>query len=256
MIDPIDLYSTLTRIPFLKLGTIDNVDEIIAQLDDYKDSIQYQKFIQEQIGKALGTDGFMGCYLSPIYENEMYQFGSTSETNIKDIATAVSAHPDRWPEFTLQPLGRDCNLIRQVVDDIQDTPASNRLSLLKAHTSVEWHQHTFIKFIPNCTEVVLHVPLITTKDVVAKVKVYMGDGEEKTHTQHFAKGELWYLNAYHWHIFDNPSDHDRYHIWMNCYLNTPDGKRINHKLNALLEEKVRAYRGPFLAEGWKRAADK
>lgn len=245
---PAQLYEVLKRIPFLKLGYVDYVDDVIKEVNDYKDQAKFLPFVQERIGKHFGYDGFMGSYLSPIYENEFYEFGNSSEINIQNI---VPNSTTSWANFTVQQLGKDCPTVRKVVDDVLDTPASCRLTKLPAGEDIAWHWHYYIESVPNCREIVLHVPLITHQDVVAKVKLHNSDGEEKTFTQHFGKGELWYLNAYHWHIFENNSPIDRYHIWMNSYLTAPNGDPMNPRLCALFEQAIKTYKGPFIGKRTK-----
>jgi len=114
---------------------------------------------------------------------------------------------------------------------------------LPAGGTVKLHRHYFIDIVPRCTEIVLHIPVITNPKVIAKVSAF---ADKEWHTTHFGEGELWYLNPWHFHIVENNSDEDRYHVWMNAYLNHPNDQPINLKLNQMLESAVKKYRGPWI----------
>lgn len=237
------LYGILKQIPFLKLGTVDDFAALKEEVTAYKDQVRYQPFIQESAGKEFNDDGYMNLDLSPIYENEFYMFKDTSETHIKKVSDYIKNNNGYYPRFPLQETGRVCTATTKVINDIIETPASCRLSRLPAGKLVKQHRHYFIDVIPRCTEIVLHIPVITNTQVIAKVSAF---DYKDFHTAHFGEGELWYLNPWHYHVFENHSDEDRYHIWMNAYLNHPNDVPINSKLNQLLESAVKKYRGPWI----------
>lgn len=237
------LYSILKQIPFLKLGTIENFQALKDEIVAYKDQVRYQPFIQESAGKEFSDDGYMNLDLSPIYENEFYKFNDTSETHIKKVADYIKSNGGHYPEFTLQETGRICPVTTNVINNLIETPASCRLSRLPAGKEVKQHRHYFIDIVPRCTEIVLHIPVITNPKVIAKVSAFK---DIDPHVTHFGEGELWFLNPWHFHVFENHSDQDRYHIWMNAYLNHPNDTPINNRLNQLLESAVKKYRGPWI----------
>ena len=237
------LYSILKQIPFLKLGTVDNFQSLKEEITTYKDQVRYQPFIQETAGAVFKDEGYMNLDLSPIYENEFYMFNDTSETHIKKVSDYIKTNNGHYPEFELQETGLACPVATQTINHIIETPASCRLSRLPAGLHVKQHRHYFIDIVPRCTEIVLHIPVITNPKVIAKVSAFNRDD---FHTTHFGEGELWYLNPWHFHVFENHSNEDRYHIWMNAYLNHPNDQPINNKLNQLLESAVRKYRGSWI----------
>ena len=238
------LYNILKQVPFLKLGTVENFADLKAEITAQKDLVRYQPFVQESVGKKLQDDGDMGLGLSPIYENEFYMFNDTSETQIKNVSDYIKNNNGFYPKFELQETSNACPVATKTIDDLIETPASCRISRLPAGGTVKLHRHYFIDIVPRCTEIVLHIPVITNPQVVVKVSAF---GYKDWHTTHFGEGELWYLNPWHFHIIENNSAEDRYHIWMNAYLNQPNDQPINLKLNQMLESAVKKYRGPWIS---------
>jgi len=237
------LYSILKQVPFLKLGTVENFADLKAEITAQKDLVRYQPFVQESVGKKLQDNGHMGLTLSPIYENEFYLFNDTSETLIKKVSDYIKTNNGYYPEFTLQESSKACPVTTETINSIIEMPASCRISKLPAGGTVKLHRHYFIDIVPRCTEIVLHIPVITNPKVIAKVSAF---ADKEWHTTHFGEGELWYLNPWHFHIVENNSDEDRYHVWMNAYLNHPNDQPINLKLNQMLESAVKKYRGPWI----------
>jgi hypothetical protein len=234
--NPIELFEKLKRIPFLRIGRVLNLDSIRAELEAQEDKIDFYPFTGSR-------DIRMGSDLSPIYEQIGFGDGSTSADLIENGYATIPTNGNKYPKFNLQRTGEACPVMRKTTDDLVDTPAAVRISRMPAHTStMPMHWHYYMDVVPNCTEIAIHIPIITNKQVFSQVQGPDG----KIYKQHFGVGEIWALNTYQMHNTINLSEQTRYHLWINCYLNHPDGEKINHKLNGMLLQKVESYNGPLL----------
>ena len=122
--------------------------------------------------------------------------------------------------------------LKKAVDEYIDVPGRCRLSVLPAGEHVQWHCHGYLHTLPLLTEVVLHMP-IQSINVSARVA---DSNYNKVYNSKFNEGELWFLNTWLPHSFDNQGPLDRYHLWMNTYLTNEAGESVNLKLNSLLED--------------------
>ena len=233
--DPIELYEKLKRIPFLRLGKIDFLPELQQELLANLNKTDFYPFNN-------GNSGYMNSDLDPIYEQPGFNKNSSEEL-IYNLTHSLNDNNNKYPKFELQQLGKDCPLLKKATDDLVSEPGAVRLSRMMANNDkMPMHWHYFMDVIPNCTEVVMHIPIITNNKVYAQVKTTNGF----VYRQHFKAGEIWFLNAYQMHNTINLSNETRYHLWINCYLNHPDRTPLNLKLAQLLEDKIKTYNGPLL----------
>jgi hypothetical protein len=133
--------------------------------------------------------------------------------------------------------------MRQTTDNLVDTPGAVRISRMQGRAQMmPMHRHYYIDKIPYCTEIAIHIPLVTNKKVFSQI----GGPDGKIYRQHFGLGEIWALNTYHKHNTVNLSNETRYHLWINCYLTHPDRTPMNSMLAQMLEDKVNSYTGPLI----------
>jgi hypothetical protein len=105
------------------------------------------------------------------------------------------------------------------------------------------HSHSYLHTNAKLLEIILHLPIYSDK-----TKAIIVDNRFKKFETHFSEGEVWYLNTWLKHSFDNSTgSFDRYHIWYNAYLANGEGEMLNQKLHKLFEDAILNYSGPFAA---------
>lgn len=139
---------------------------------------------------------------------------------------------------------------------IAESPEKTRMSKIMPNGgNATWHSHKLLaekgdsrfniadreRLVANIITPVIHIPLITNKDV------WMGVCEEhpaihpstKKIWRHYNPGEVWLFNSYYFHNAVNNGKHPRIHIMMYVPIDDP-------KLMPVLEKAVEEYTGPFM----------
>ena len=233
--DSFALYKKLITIPFLKIGEVDYLQDLKAALEKSKLETFYD--FKTYSAKAKKTISFNLDVLSLYDFDENNENGYTSTTLLSQDKTL-----DFWKPCVPSTLAKEHACFQTAIDDFLETPSRCRLSKLPVGEHVLWHAHSYLHSKPLLTEVILHLPVQASVQVTAEVK----DSRGKLYQTHFKEGEVWYLNTWLPHSFNNKSEQDRYHIWYNAYLTNGERETINNKLHRLLEDAVKEYQGPFL----------
>lgn len=228
-----DLYNTLKRVPFLKIGNVD-------YLDDLKDALE-QLRTKELVpftshSKIAGTVRFGMDVLS------IYDFTAESTTGGTSTTLNKDFKQDLWKECVPTDIVDEFSILGRAVTDFLDTPSRCRFSKLSAGKNVVWHSHSYLHTAPLITEIILHLPI-----QAVNVKAQIQDSKRRTlYEEEFKEGEVWYLNTWLPHSFANKGLLDRYHIWYNAYLTDGEKNSINLKLHRLLEDALANYKGPYV----------
>lgn len=228
-----DLYNKLKRIPFLKIGTVDYLDDLKATLDQLR--------TRELVPFTTGN-GMLGKIRLGLDVLSIYDF--TNESTMGGTSTTINNEfkQDLWKECMPTDIVSEFPILGQAVTDYLDSPSRCRFSKLPAGQKVLWHSHSYLHTAPLITEIILHLP-IQAVDVMAQIK---NSKRTEMYEQEFKEGEVWYLNTWLPHSFSNNGPLDRYHIWYNAYLTNGDRQSINSKLHMLLEDAVVNYKGPYV----------
>ena len=233
--DSFELYKKLITIPFLKIGEVDYLQDLKAALEKSKaktfhDFKTFSPILKKPISFNLDV-------LSLYDFNDNPESGHTSTTILgKDKSL------DFWSPCIPTTLAKEYPYFQKAIDDFVETPSRCRLSKLPAGEKVLWHAHQYLHSKPLLTEIILHLPIQASAQVSAEIK----DRNGNLYQTHFKEGEVWYLNTWLPHSFNNKGDQDRYHIWYNAYLTNGEKETINKKLHGLLTDAVINYEGPFL----------
>lgn len=225
-----ELYSKLKKIPFLKIGQVDYLDDLKLLLPQLRNRPVAPFRYDDSQSPTICS---LGVNVESIYDSADIDLGSISSTILKSSP---------WKKCIPKTLANEFPLLKKAVDEYIDVPGRCRLSVLPAGEHVQWHCHGYLHTLPLLTEVVLHMP-IQSINVSARVA---DSNYNKVYNSKFNEGELWFLNTWLPHSFDNQGPLDRYHLWMNTYLTNEAGESVNLKLNSLLEDAVAKYEGPLL----------
>jgi hypothetical protein len=225
-----ELYNILKRVPFLKIGNVDYLDNLKAVLEQLRTK-ELVPFTTHR--KRVGTVLFGMDVLS------IYDFSAESTTG---GTSTMLFKPDLRKECVPTDIVSEFPVLGKAVTDFLDTPSRCRVSKLSAGKSVVWHSHTYLHTAPLITEIILHLP-IQAVDVKAQIQ---NSKRLKLYQEEFKEGEVWYLNTWLPHSFANNGSLDRYHIWYNAYLTDGEKNSINLKLHRLLEDALANYKGPYV----------
>jgi hypothetical protein len=219
-----NVYSELQNKAFLRIGSIDNSKEILEEilsnpieLVPYIVKIQDKEFspLDLKVASLIDTD------INPDSGAKGYgihQQGHWIKENILETT-----------------LGKSCPITINTLYDLFGRSWIRRvkISKLSPNSQMLFHRHPYL-LKPGCNnELVIHIPLQTNSNVNAMVSKI--DDETTAKKEHFKQGEIWYLNTYYYHKFENKGDTDRYHLWINLvYLDNDFG--INEKTkNQIIE---------------------
>jgi hypothetical protein len=168
-------------------------------------------------------------------------------------------HQDESGHFIYRPtdVGESIpNTIRYLYS-IAESPEKTRMSKIMPNGgNATWHSHKLLadkgddrfnignkeRLASNIITPVIHIPLITNKDV------WMGISEEHPGInpntnkiwRHYNPGEVWLFNSYYFHNAVNNGKNPRFHIMMYVPIDDP-------MLMPILEQAVEEYTGPLLS---------
>jgi hypothetical protein len=228
-----DLYNILKRIPFLKIGNVDYLDDLQQALVQ----LRTRKLVPFTSHSKLAGEVRFGMDVLSIYD-------FTSDSTIGGTSTTINKNfkQDLWKKCVPTDIVTEFPILDKAVSDYLDTPGRCRLSKLSAGKKVMWHSHSYLHTAPLLTEIILHLPI-----QAVSVKAQIRDSKQQTtYEEEFKEGEIWYLNTWLPHSFTNNGSIDRYHIWYNAYLTDGEKQSINLKLHKLLEDALLNYTGPYV----------
>jgi hypothetical protein len=190
------LYTQLQTRSFVKLTHIDCIDELVEELDNL------------ELTLLPYTVSHAGKIVTPLDLDVTSLIDRNQDPNIGRYGWNIRIDGDNSiVETTLaQSAPKIMKVIYQLFDKSWITKV--RISRLTPNTNMLMHKHAYLA--DNNNEVVVHIALKTNSSVRAIVV-----NEGQVHTQHFATGEVWYLNTLYPHKFQNNGDSDRYHLWIN-----------------------------------------
>jgi hypothetical protein len=267
----------INHIPFIKLGEVDNLDELVAEANQL-----YKNYTPTALLSKHPTDAtYTGVDVLGIYDysgQNISQFGDSylllkqptdiafagiydyhgqnisqlgdlySEQNHNTVAAGLNY---QMGELTQQTeLGKQLPKISAVINDLLDHPGRVRLSKLQSRKFGGWHSHGYNKLL----EITLHIPLVSNTLVQAQsgyCPILGGDSyrylvPDTYHTTHFKPGEIWLLNGMFSHRVTNESDHDRIHVWSQSMFLDHQKNIVNTKLLDMLTHAVLQYQGPYI----------
>jgi hypothetical protein len=229
-----DLYTILKKIPFLKIGQVEYLDE----LKDALAKLEPREFYPfTTASKTLGTVKF-GLDVLSIYDfNDQSTSGNTSTTILNNKGTM-----NLWQPCVPTDIAQEFTVLDRAVTDFLDHPSRCRLSRLGVGKEVLWHAHDYLHKNSLLTEIILHLP-IQTENVKARVR---DPRTNKIYETEFKEGEVWYLNTWLPHSFKNQGTKDRYHIWYNAYLNNGEKQQLNSRLQQMFTNVVSQYEGIYI----------
>jgi hypothetical protein len=229
-----DLYNTLKRVPFLKIGNVDYLNDLKSALDQ----LRTKELVPFTSGSnKMATEIRLGLDVLSIYD-------FTPESKMGGTSTTINNNfkQDLWKECVPTDIVSEFPVLGKAVTDYLDVPSRCRFSKLPAGKHVLWHSHSYLHTAPSITEIILHLPI-----QAVNVKAQIKDSKRQTlYEEEFKEGEVWYLNTWLPHSFANNGSLDRYHIWYNAYLTNGEKQSINLKLHKLLEDALLTYKGPYV----------
>ena len=189
------LYKQLQTRSFVKLADIDCIDELVEELDSLE--LTLLPYTVERDGKIVRP---LDLDVTSLIDRSRDPAAGSQGWDVRN-------GDNRIVETTLaQSAPKMMKVIYQLFDKLWITRV--RISRLAPNSNMLLHKHPYLAQYNN--EVVVHLVLKTNSSVQAVVV-----NAEQVHTQHFATGEVWYLNTLHPHKFQNNGDSDRYHLWIN-----------------------------------------
>jgi hypothetical protein len=124
-------------------------------------------------------------------------------------------------------------------------PQRTRLLKILPNGEAGWHSHyelakSGVSTIDgvNVLTPVIHIPLLTNPAVHMAVSTTNPrfDDTARSHKQHYAAGEIWLFNSYHFHNVYNKGTTDRDHIMMYVELD-------DEFMFPILEKAIQEYNG-------------
>jgi hypothetical protein len=231
--DSFELYDKLKRIPFLKLGNVSYLEELKNAVEQVKDRQHNQFQTSSPLTGVINFDlDVMSLYDYSADPNDAY---------VSTTILSKKANFNLWQPTVPSEISEEFPVFKSAVTDFLDHPARCRLSKLPIGKKVILHSHSYLHNNPSLLEIILHLAINSDK-----TKAIVVDNKFKKFETHFAEGEVWYLNTWLRHSFDNSDgSFDRYHIWYNAYLADGEKKELNKRLHNLFEEAVSNYEGPY-----------
>lgn len=248
-----DLYQKLIDIPFLKLGQVDNFDNIqqeaVAAYHKYHSNLEplHTSCSKDQLMLNLDVMGIFD------YKG-LAEVSSRCDSLLTNyLVKGKLSVPFKQGEKTVATkFSHEVPLLRDYVLELFEHPGRIRFSVLQPNKSVGWHSHYNVD-----TELTIHIPLITSSQVYAQVarcnfdqlkteEDWFPEDPKDCHTQHFAPGEIWLLNSKHYHRLVNDGPTARVHMWATVYLYDQNGVPVNPYLTQLLESAADRYTGPLV----------
>lgn len=248
-----DLYQKLINIPFLKLGQVDNFDNIqqeaVTAYHKYRSNLEplHTSCSKDQLMLNLDVLGIFD------YKG-LAEVSSRCDSSLTNyLLKGKLPVPFKQGEKTVATkFSHEVPLLRDYVLGLFQHPGRIRFSVLQPNKSVGWHTHYNVS-----TELTIHIPLITSSQVYAQVarcdfdkleteEDWFPQDPKDCYTQHFAPGEIWLLNSKHYHRLVNDGPTARVHMWATVYLYDQNGVPVNPYLMQLLESAVERYTGPLV----------
>lgn len=218
-----ELYSELQKNAFLKITTLDNMQELLDEFNSL--DLDLRPYTIEIEGKKyfpldLEVAGLIDVSENPVDAANGYGIVSNFTKN-KITETTLAKKTPKIINMIYSLFGKPW--IRRV-----------KISKLPPNSNMLLHTHPYLKKHNN--EVVIHIPLKTNSNVYAVVSKQGSMQDAIKH--HFAVGDVYYLNTLYHHKFENYGDTDRYHLWINLVwrdaefgVNNNFAEVIKQKLN-------------------------
>jgi hypothetical protein len=216
------VYSELQKNAFVKIGIIKNFSKIDEEFNRLE--LNLTPYIVNVNGKIIAPLDLEVASL--IDKGDNPKIGGMGYGIIGDFSK---------DEIKETSLAKQCPEIINTIYETFGKPWIRRvkISKLPPNSNMLLHRHPYLDR-PNCNnEVVIHIPIKTNSKVFAVV----APSEDNIKKQHFAVGEIWYLNTFYNHKFENNGADDRYHLWINLVWQDQD-YGVNPIFSKLVEEKL------------------
>lgn len=251
----------LNRIPHLNLTKFLSkvpIEKMLRELNQFSNEDFYPYItgnLNQQLAEHMASNWKGMCIIDACQEGRHNIDYLTTENNFSKLTFNLNEHN----EFVYQPTDVG-NLVPSMIDfiyEIIDKPQKTRISRIMPHGgNATWHSHYRLaetgdkKFAMNSdyrlkhriVEPVLHIPLVTNKNVQFGVAEHNPAKQQKftdIHWQKYQVGEVWLFNSYFYHNVFNRGTTPRDHIMM--YMPFNDKKMFPIILKAMKE-----YRGSLL----------
>ena len=245
----LNLTNILPPLPFeeIKLEVLSNIEKLCEF--DYASPY-------EQTRKNL-AETWHGFSLVDITKDgqHMIDYYSTGLNNPKVISKGIELDDSGFAKTRVTNIGEQMPATVNYIMSFLKEPGRCRVSRLKAGKIIHYHSH-FVKANENKTKIAksnlnratIHIPLTTNTKcnfLVSKLPENNKNAadwfktQELEYKQHYAPGEIWMFNSYHYHRAENFGDFDRDHVLI--YFDYMD-----EKIRPFLELGINRYNGPLI----------
>lgn len=256
-----DYENSLNKIPHLNLTAFlptlplreiqQEVSSNIEKLCEFDYATPY-----EQTRKNLAAT-WHGFSLIDITEDgqHMIDYYSTGLNNPKVKAKGIEIDESGYAKTRVTNIGQLMPITVGYIQSFLKEPGRCRISRLKSGKIIHYHSH-YVKATENKTKIAksnlnratIHIPLTTNDNCNFLVTKMPQDNKsaadwfkakEKEFKQHYAPGEIWMFNSYHYHRAENFGAEDRDHVLI--YFDYMD-----EKIRPFLEAGINSYNGPLI----------
>jgi hypothetical protein len=206
------LYTQLQTRSFVKLALIDCIDELVEELDSLE--LTLLPYTVEHAGKLISP---LDLDVTSLIDRSQDPAAGSQGWNVRSSNSIVETTLAQSAPKIMKAIYRlfDAHWITRV-----------KISRLTPNSNMLLHNHPYLA--QNNNEVVVHIALKTNDHVQAMVV-----NKGQVQSQHFATGEVWYLNTLYPHKFQNNGASDRYHLWINLVWHR-DQLGTSEKLSAMV----------------------
>lgn len=251
----VELAAKLNRIPHLNITKYLPAAPLMKMLREHSKfkSDDYYPYITGNTNEKLAAhmrDNWHGfCIIDACYEGRHNIDYLTTQNNFQKLTW----RPDG--EYGPTDVGELMPETVKYLSSIIDKPQKTRVSRIQPNGgNASWHSHYLLalggdrNFVMNAperlqhqiVEPVIHIPLVTNKDVWFGVtEKHPKLGEHKIHWQHYALGTVWMFNSFFYHNVYNKGTRPRDHVMM--YVPIQDAR-----IMPILQQAVHEYKGPLL----------
>lgn len=251
----------LNQIPHLNLTKIlpqlplaDIQAEVSANIDKL---CQFDYASSNEIVRKNLAETWHGFSLIDITADgqHMIDYYSTGLNNPKVASRGIELNEEGYANTRITNIGSSMPTTVDYILSFLKEPGRCRVSRLKAGKIIHYHSH-YVKAQENKTKIAksnlnratIHIPLVTNNEcnfLVTKLPQNNKDAadwfkpKELEYKQHYAVGEIWMFNSYHYHRAENLGNADRDHILI--YFDYMDPK-----IRPLIESGINNYNGPLI----------
>ena len=247
----------LNLTPFLeKVPLVEICQELKNNIKNIS-KFDYSREIDEEKRKDLESiwQGFSLVDVTK-FGAHMIDYYTTDSNYVKLKELGAELKEDGFAKFFITDIGQEMPITTKYTTSLFQNLCRIRVSKLSAGSIIHYHCHVvksrknLNKFVPDESyRSTIHIPIITNQKayfVVTKNNEFSGHSDDffrEDHQDEFCQryklGEVWMFNSVHYHKAVNKGTSDRYH--MLIYFDFMD-----EKIRPIIEQAVKAYKGPFI----------